>query len=127
MNYHDLKKLATPGSFVVSPRSWDKECTDICISDDEHRLAIATTFNEERSRQDATLIAHCVNNFDKALVLLEELQEYVSDTYETEYDGRMEEFCTYCGKYKTDGEPCPDSCLSHRMPKLIAELENVEY
>lgn len=35
--------------------------------------------------------------------------------YETEYDGRMESYCFYCGKYQETGQPAHEPDCVHLL------------
>ncbi len=66
MTYEELKKQATPGPWTAN--AYDTPFRErYCIS------GICENFDHE---EDAQLVAHCVNNFDKAL---EALKECVTD------------------------------------------------
>ena len=65
MNYYELKKRATPGP-------WEADTDDCVITKSGVRFAMIGTpvKGDNCGDANAALIAHCVNNFDKALEAL---------------------------------------------------------
>jgi len=113
MNYHELKKQATPGPLRVYDKH-DEFAKQPCISmkaqGDETNVNVVaflwTAGGVQREQEaNAALLAHCVNKFDKALEALKLLVGNHS--------------CPACGEVATHKDHC-------WLRRRIAELETVE-
>jgi len=109
MNIYELEKQATPGPLSVTHRNWG-EVSDL------HRIdcvAVASAFCPDKNKADAQLLAHCRNNFMRALEALKlELVEVEA------YQARKRMF----------DQEIEDSIDAdyQRLKQLITKLETVE-
>ena len=110
MNYHKLKKKATPGPLHMKRLSSDEEgCVDdgITLHGADGGMVAHTYGNPE----EFLLIAHCTNKFDKALSELKEAQRELDMLYAHALNTGIAEA----------GDP-----PHKRVARAIKELETVE-
>ncbi len=103
MDYYELKKQATPGpwgsaSGVVTCKRTDGEHigsfhTNTLIKDATNDYG--TPLVRKNGPASAALAAHCVNNFDKALALCDELLDKALDLAQMAETNFAEDFADY--------------------------------
>lgn len=132
MKFQELEARAKPGPLIVDcdPGFW----LYLCVADAARKNGnrVIATFQDSSDEQIASvrLLAHCRNNFGKALaalkrqvVMCDECGERPATRWYLDTNPDQERnFCDDCKRYPTDGANEENIALVN----LIAELEEVQ-